>query len=367
MDMAEMVHRGAIVAAIAVAAEGIWLTSARGEDAGLKPSATLLVARNAHVSDESTSSGANSEATFVDMRGLAGTVRKATVARESAGTGGEAVTQSESAQGALEVTSGLGRKLYALPDNDAVVAARKKLESDPKDTKLRLALSQAQAGRRQYGEAVQTCTKGLATSPDNVDLLIERGHRELGLRQFAAAQKDLERAASLDPKRIDVFYHLGLAHYFQGQFAAAADAFRKGLALAPDNDNVIDCSNWLYVSLRRANKPDDAARVLKRITPEMKNTEPHLAFYLRLLRFYQGTMSEEQVLPQKPTDLNDLEGELAFDTVAYGVGNWHLYSHDPDRAEELFRQVVTGNAWNAWGFVGAETDLARMKGAIGRP
>jgi tetratricopeptide (TPR) repeat protein len=367
MDMAEMVRRAAVVAAIAVVAAGIWLASARSEYAGLKPSATLPVATNAHASGESTSSSAGSEATFVDMRGVVGTVRNATVARKSAGTSGEAVTQSESAQGALEVTSGLGRKLYALPDNDAVVAARKKLEADPKNAKLVLALSQAQAGRRQYREAVETCTKGLAASPDNVDLLIERGHRELGLRQFAAAQKDLARAASLDRKRIDAFYHLGLAHYFQGQFAAAADAFRKGLALAPDNDNVIDCSNWLYVSLRRANKADDAALVLKRITPDMKNTEPHLAFYLRLLRFYQGTLSEEQVLPQKPTDPNDLEAELAFDTVTYGVGNWHLYSHDPDRPEELFKQVVTGNAWNAWGFVGAETDLVRMKGATGRP
>ena len=270
-----------------------------------------------------------------------------------------------SVQGALEVTSGLGRKLYALPDNDAMVQARKRLEADPKDPKLVLSLSQAQAGQRQYREAIATCTKGLAASPDNVDLLIERGHRELGLRQFAAAQKDLERAASLDPKRLDAFYHLGLAHYFQGQFEAAADAFRMGLALAQDNDNVIDCSNWLYVSLRRANKPDATAAVLKRITPDMKNKEPHLAFYLRLLRFYQGRASELQTLPPKPADPNDLEGELAFDTVAYGVGNWRLYSHDPERPEQVFREVVAGNAWNAWGFVGAETELMRMEESKG--
>jgi tetratricopeptide (TPR) repeat protein len=141
------------------------------------------------------------------------------------------------------------------------------------------------------------------------------------LRRFTAAQKDLERAASLDPKRLDAFYHLGLAHYFQGQFVAAADAFRKGLALAPDNDNVIDCSNWLYVS------------------PDMTNKEPHLAFYLRLLRFYQGAASELQTLPQKPKDPNDIAGELAFDTVAYGVGNWQLYSDDPEQPEQLFPGV----------------------------
>ena len=270
---------------------------------------------------------------------------------------------SSVATGALEVTSGLGRKLYALPDDDAVIAARKKLEADPKNAKLVVALSQAMAGRRQYREAVDVCTKGLAAAPDNVDILIEKGHRELGLRLFAAAQNDLERAASLDSKRIDAFYHLGLAHYFQGQFDAAAGAFRKGLALAPDNDNIIDCSNWLYVSLRRANKPDDAAQVLTKISPDLKNTGPHYAFYLRLLRFYQGSLFEGQVLPPRPTDPNDVEAELAFDTVTYGVGNWHLYTGDPDRPAELFKQVVTGNAWNAWGFVGSEVELVRINAA----
>lgn len=106
-------------------------------------------------------------------------------------------------QGALEITSTLGRKLYALQDDDAVRAARQKLAANPKDAKLVLALSLAEAGRRQYREAVATCTKGLATSPNSVDLLVERGHRELGLRQFAAAQKDLEHAAAFDPKRLD--------------------------------------------------------------------------------------------------------------------------------------------------------------------
>jgi tetratricopeptide (TPR) repeat protein len=268
------------------------------------------------------------------------------------------------ARGPLELTSKLGRKLYALPDDTAVIEARKKLATDPKNPKLVLALSLAEAGRKQYREAVATDTKGLAASPNNVSLLIERGHREVGLREFAAAQRDLQRAATLDPKQLGAFYHLGLAHYFQGQFPAAAEAFGKGRALASNNDDLIDCSNWLYVSLRRANKPEEAAAVLRRITPDVKNKEPHLAFYLRLLRLYQGAMKEQQVLPPKPTSPNDTEAELAYDTVAYGIGNWRLYhNHDSKGAEELFKQVVTGDAWNAWGFVGSEVELARMPAA----
>jgi tetratricopeptide (TPR) repeat protein len=266
------------------------------------------------------------------------------------------------AGGAFEVTSQLGRKLYALPDDDTVVAARKKLAANPRNVSLVVALSQAQAGRRQYREAVATCTKWLRLHPGSAEVYIERGHRELGLREFVVAERDLERAAALDPRKLDAFYHLGLAHYFQGQFSAAAASFRRALALAKNNDSVIDCTNWLYVSLRRAGETQQAADVLKRITPDVKNTEPHLLFYLRLERFYQGGLTEQAVLPAKPANPNDTEAELSFDTVSYGVGNWHFYNdHDTKRASELFRQVVTGNAWNAWGFVGSEMELARMK------
>ena len=262
-------------------------------------------------------------------------------------------------QGSPQVTSLLGRKLYAQTDDGSIAAARKKLAAGPKDVKLILALSQAQAGRRQYREAIATCTKGLQSAPKSADLYIERGHRELGLREFKAAERDLSHAASLDPSKLDAFYHLGLAYYFQGQFVAAAESFRKALALAKSDDSVIDCSNWLYVSLRRAGQPAEAAEVLKRITPEMKNTEPHLLFYLHLLRFYQGKLSEKEVLPPRPAAPNDTEAELAFDTVTYGVGNWRLYNnHDPKGAAMLFRKVVTGQAWNAWGFVGSEVALA---------
>jgi tetratricopeptide (TPR) repeat protein len=270
--------------------------------------------------------------------------------------------QRNEARGAFEVTSLLGRRLYAQPDDDAVIAAKKKLAADPKNASLVLALSQAEANRRQYREAVATCTKGLAFDPKNADLYIERGHREVGLREFRTAERDLAHAAALDPKKLDAFYHLGLAHYFQGQFSAAAESFQKALALAKSDDSVIDCTNWLYVSLRRAGKKEQAVQALKKIGPDVKNKEPHLLFYLRLEHFYQGKLTEQQVLPPKPADPNDVEAELSFDTVTYGVGNWRLYNnHDAKGAAELFREVVSGNAWNAWGFVGSEVELSRLK------
>ena len=269
--------------------------------------------------------------------------------------------RSEPVAGLFETTSRLGRKLYALPDSDgAIQTAKQKLAADPKSASLCLTLSHAQAAKRQYREAVATCTECLKSLPDNSDLYLERGHRELGLRDFKAGLKDLSRAVQLNPKSLDAHYHMGMAHYFLREFGPAAEQFQRALDLAKTDDSVIDCSNWLYVSLRRDGQTAAAAHVLQRITPDVKNTEPHLYFYLRLLHFYQGGLTEKEVLPAKPSDPNDTEAELSFDTVGYGVGNWHLYNkNDPARAHELFQRVVTGNAWNAWGFIGSELELSR--------
>jgi tetratricopeptide (TPR) repeat protein len=228
---------------------------------------------------------------------------------------------------------------------------------------LKLAL--AQSSVRQYREAVETCTRGLAIAPANADLYLERGHRELGLREFTRARADLQQAVKLDPKKIDAYYHLGLAHYFLGEFAASAEAFGHAVELAPTDDSRINSSNWLYASLRRAKKPDEAAKALARITPEMKHTEPHSYFYLSLVRFFQGNMTEADAVPPPPSSAEDVEAELRFDTVAYGVGNWHLYNGHRAKAQEYFRRIATGQVWITWGFIGAEAELVRA-GAVAR-
>jgi tetratricopeptide (TPR) repeat protein len=265
------------------------------------------------------------------------------------------------AQGTLELTTELGRKLYALPDDQTVIDARKVLAADPKNVELVIKLSKAEAARRQYREAVATDTEGLKSAPGNADLYLERGHRELGLREFQQARTDLEHAAKLDPSMLDAHYHLGLANYFLGEFKAAAASFEQARSLAKTDDSLIDCSNWLYVSLRRAGEDEQASEVLKRITPEVKNTEPHLYFYLRLLHFYQGKLTAAEVLPAPPSGPDDIEGELSFNTVSYGVGNWRLYHHDREAALPLFKSVVKGQAWNSWGFIGSEVELIRDK------
>lgn len=247
----------------------------------------------------------------------------------------------------------------SLPDPKGVVAeARKNLARDPKNPGLLLKLAQAQISVWEDKEAVETLTRAIAISPENADLLTERGHRYLPLREFAKARADLDRAVALNPKNMAAYYHLGLSHYFQNEFAEAADAFAHAVSTAPNTDEKINSTNWLYASLRRAGKTAEAEKALLNVPPEMTNESAHTKFYLNLVRFFQGKMTEAEALPAEPPASNtDQEVELPFDTVGYGIGNWYLYNGNPEKAKEYFRRVMKGHVWVTWGFIGSELGL----------
>ncbi len=263
--------------------------------------------------------------------------------------------------GRPELLTKLGGRYMSLPDEKGVVAAAEKsLAADPRNPDLLLKLALAHVSLWQDREAVATLDRAIAVAPDRAALYTERGHRELPLREFSKAKADLEHAVSLAPKDMAAYYHLGLAHYFLREFGPAAEAFRHAFETAPNDDERINSTNWLYASLRRAGENDAAAMALERVPPQMTYKEPHTQFYLNLVRFFQGRMSEAEALPPEPTAGNtDHEAELRFDTVAYGIGNWHLYNGHPEKAQEYFRRVAKGHVWITWGFIGSEMEVLR--------
>jgi len=263
----------------------------------------------------------------------------------------------------LEIVTQLGTKFNSLPDEKGVVAAAEKsAAAEPKNAGLLLKLALAEASVWQDREAVATLDRAIALTPADAALYTERGHRELPLREFGRARQDLTRAAQLNPKDMAAYYHLGLAHYFMGNFALAAEAFHHAVETAPTDDERINSTNWLYAALRRAGKTEEAAKALQAIPPEMTFKEPHTQFYLNLVRFFQGRMSESAALPpEPPADNTDQETELRFDTVAYGIGNWHLYNGHGAKAQEYFHRVAKGHIWITWGFIGSEMELVRAR------
>ena len=285
---------------------------------------------------------------------------------------------------APEATSVDGRQLYAPPipaerrkaleENLARAAAD--FEKDPDDVEAVIWLGRRTAYLNRFRDAIDVFSRGIARHPEDIRLYRHRGHRYITVREFDKAVVDLERAARLiaekripdavepdgdpNPQNIptstshfNVWYHLGLAYYLQGDFENAARAFRECMKYSQaSDDRLVATSDWLYMTLRRLGRKAEADRVLKPITPSLRVIE-NTAYWNRLL-MYKGRKAPEELLGPKddPVDVA---------TYGYGVGNWHLYNGRAERAREVFRKVVAGPQWNAFGFIAAEVDLARMK------
>jgi tetratricopeptide (TPR) repeat protein len=282
-----------------------------------------------------------------------------------------------------EATSLLGRPLYSPPPSGE---QRARLEADLAKAQADLAAHPDSAeaavwvGRRlaylgRYRDAIDAFTAGIAKHPDDPHLYRHRGHRYITVREFDKAIADLSRAAALvkgQPDEVEpdgapnkynkprstlqsnIWYHLGLAYYLKGDFAHALDAYRDGMEVSRVNDDMlVATSDWLYMTLRRLGRDAEAARVLEPIRERMDILEND-AYHQRLL-MYKGLRTPDSVLNLNTAD------DIQIATQGYGVGNWYLVNGDRAKAREVFERVVAGRAWAAFGYIAAESELARSR------
>jgi tetratricopeptide (TPR) repeat protein len=279
-----------------------------------------------------------------------------------------------------EAISLLGVPLHAARDTAGLIArADAELAADPDNVTPIINAGIARAAARRFNSAVEMFTRGITKYPNEARLYRFRGHRYLSLRRFDDAVRDLERAVALDSTNYDISYHLALAYYLTQRYADAAAAIEKCVAFADnpkwqaveearvnpiwyrscmsvktDDDARAAMLDWRYRALRRAGKHADARRLARGVGEGW--TADENAPYYRALLFYRGIRDETSTL-----DSLSAAGELPFVTGAYGVANWHLMEGDTTRARALFERIVSGDQWPAFGFIGAEVDLARIK------
>lgn len=283
----------------------------------------------------------------------------------------------------VEATALDGTPLYR-PTYDSTRTARlvanlaeaeRRYAADTTNIDALIWLGRRQAYLGRYQEAVATYTRGLRLAPDDPRLYRHRGHRYITLRRLDDALADFQQAVPLIEGTEDViepdgqpnaagiprstlhtniWYHLGLAYYLQGRFAEAAEAYRTGLAATTNDDIAIAFTDWLYMTLRRLGREDEAAALLLPIHAEMDILENHS--YLRRLLLYKGEASPAALLQVE----EEADQALALATQGYGVGNWYLYEGQPDSARHVFRQVLETGFWPAFGYLAAAADLQRL-------
>ena len=82
-----------------------------------------------------------------------------------------------------------------------------------------------------------------------------------------------------------------------------------------NTDNLVAASHWLYLSLRRAGKPADAAAVLQPVMADLDVIEN--GEYHQLLLMYKGERTPEAVLASAGIDAGG-------SATRYGVSAWYL-------------------------------------------
>jgi tetratricopeptide (TPR) repeat protein len=260
-----------------------------------------------------------------------------------------------------EIISLLGKKHFAQPAEGEALAQLKTdladawaaLQAKPDDPENVILYGRRLAYLWRYHEAIDVFSGGIKNFPGDSMLYRHRGHRYISIREFDKAVQDLSKAAELNSLDFDIWYHLGLAHFLNGDFEKALSAYENCLSVSEDDESKVAVSHWLYMTLRRLERKDDAIKVLNNIIEGM-DVEENQSYY-DLLNFYKGRKSEKDIF--NPEEASGLE--LA--TIGYGIGCWYLYNNDKATAKTYFEKIVETKYWPAFGFIAAEAELFRLK------
>jgi len=250
----------------------------------------------------------------------------------------------------VQYRSPAGVEYRSLQDTGAVARAQAALAADPRNVGLIIQLGVAQSGARQFREAIQTFTNGLQIEPNNALLYRWRGHRYLSVRELDRALADLNRGFELDSTLYGVIYHLGIVRYLRGEYAAAAQLFARAQPRAPDAGELAGATDWLWMSLSRAGRANEATAMLARRPDSL----PTAVAYAQRLKLYRGQINPDAVFT--PADTAD----VAVATLAYGIGNWFLVRGDTAQARSWFERSVRSGGWPGFGFMASEVELRRL-------
>ena len=280
---------------------------------------------------------------------------------------------------AVEATSLLGKPLVSPVPAEAarvrmegdLAAARAALSKAPTDPDALIWLGRRTAYLGRYRDAIAVFTDGVARFPADARFLRHRGHRYITVREFDRAIADLERAAALVADKPDepepdgqpnargiplttlqsnIRYHLALAYYLKGDFARAAPVWEQARNSVRNPDNLVSTTHWLYLTLRRLGRVDEATRALQAITPALDVIENGSYFSLCLL--YKGERTASDVLKSAGAG-------AAGAAVQYGVSAWHLVSGRRNEASAIWRELASAAEWAPFGVIAAEAELAR--------
>jgi len=253
-------------------------------------------------------------------------------------------------------------------------SAERKYKADSLNDELMIWYGRRLAYLGYYKEAITIYTKGIKLHPNNARFYRHRAHRYITLRCYDNAIADLKKAIDLTKDQIDeieedgipnarnfptstlhtnIYYHLGLAYFLKGDSRQALLAWEKCFDIADNDDMKVATLNWLNIVLRKMGRQKDADLHLLDVTKDMEIIE-NRDYYDILLMYQSG---DDSKLVEKTQNQQTVSNA----TLGFGLGTYYQLKGDKGKARELFEKVMAGNQWSSFGFIAAETELAKMK------
>jgi len=278
----------------------------------------------------------------------------------------------------VQAISLLGDTLYASSPYAGGAAmknfttAKADYDADPRNADNIIWYGRRNAYLGKYREAIKIFTEGIKKHPEDARMYRHRGHRYITLREYDRAIIDFELAAKLINGTEDVietdgqpnaqnipvsslhqniWYHLGLAYYVKNDMENALRVYRKGIESSLNDDMLAATTHWLYMTLRRMGKDEDAKQCLEPIKKEMNIIENQA--YHNLCLLYKSEVSTENLS-------NSEFSSIMNDAADYGIGNWYYYNGDKEKAKEIFEKLLKQKGWASFGYLAAESDYSRM-------
>lgn len=288
----------------------------------------------------------------------------------------------------VEATSLLGeplRRTELAPETEAefiakLAEAEEQLAANPNDADALIWVGRRTAYLGRYQDAIDVFTRGVEAFPDDPRFLRHRGHRYISTRQLDKAVADLSQAYEMiqgvedevEPDGMpnaqgtptstlqsNIRYHLALAHVLQGAFDEALPLYREDVEKAGNPDMRTASSYWLYLTLRRLGRDDEAEAVVADLPP-FDDLIENFDYHRLLQAFARGGDLEEG--ESGPDTLN-----LSGATLGYGLATYDLVEGREEEAYAAYRQILESPQWAAFGYIAAEAELARAQRADAAP
>ena len=145
-----------------------------------------------------------------------------------------------------------------------------------------------------------------------------------------------------------------MAHYLTGNYEMAIESFKPCLALSDNDDILVAVSDWMYMTYRRLGQNEAADKLISVISPDWEMIE-NTSYFNRIM-MYRGVTAPADLLNNQP----GRDQSLNVATQGYGLGNYFLASGDTTRALDIFKQIINGQNWAAFGYIAAEVDTYRL-------